>query len=221
MQQKTVPAQLWEAIREDDIARVRRLFLNHPQEINNYTPFAGGTYLHYAAGYGSVPMAEMMIEIGFELDRPGKLDGELPLTIACSYGRLAFARYLLDRGSAMDVSLSIRNPLIACISGYANQKEVPDEDFLAIAELLLAHGIDASVCYNSRTMVDMDATAFAWMWGRRDIARLIAHHLHGDDHAAVDAALAEAEVVAHGNAMSRTKFRRERYPPKPRKPKVV
>jgi len=215
-----IPIQIWHAIKADDVADVRRLFGENPEEIDGYTFFGGGTYLHYAASHGSVRMIEAMLEIGFALDKPGRLDGELPLNTACGYGRLALARYLLDRGSAMDVSLSARNPLIACISGYANQAEVPDEDFFAIAELLLARGIDASVSYNSRTMVDMDATAFAIMWGRRDIATLIASHLHGDDQVGIEAALAEAEVVAVGNATSRTKFRRERYPPKPRKSKV-
>lgn len=213
---KAVSAQIWEAIASEDIGEVRRLFRENPQEINGYTYFAGGTYLHYAASHPSVAMVEALVGIGFEINKPGSIDGDLALTVACAGGHHEVAEYLLDHGSAMDVSLSVRNPLFACISGYTSHRARPGEDFLTVARLLLDRGIDAGARYTSKTMVDMDATAFASMWGRRDIARLIAERLHGSDEAAIGRALAEAETVAIGNATGREKFRRERYPPRPR-----
>ncbi|HYI63393.1 MAG TPA: ankyrin repeat domain-containing protein [Allosphingosinicella sp.] len=213
---KEVPAQIWEAIADEDIDEVRRLFRENPQEINGYTYYAGGTYLHYAASHPSVAIVKALVDIGFEINKPGSLDGDVALTNACAAGHYEVARYLLDHGSVMDVSLSIRNPLFSCISGYVSHEAPPRETFLTVARLLLDRGIDAGARYTSKTMVDMDAIAFAWMWGRRDIARMIAEHLQGEKEAAITRALAEAETVAVGNATSREKFRRERYPPRRR-----
>lgn len=77
--------------------------------------------------------------------------------------------------------------------------DTPPENYLKLAELLLDHGIDYNVRYNTETMTNMDAIAFAWMWGRRDIARLIAERKAGGDETEVERLLLEANAVAELN----------------------
>lgn len=57
-------------------------------------------------------------------------------------------------------------------------------------------GIDASVRYNSETMQNMDATAFALMRREPEIARVIALHNAGGDPVKAEALLAEATATA-------------------------
>lgn len=48
-------------------------------------------------------------------------------------------------------------------------------------QLLLDAGIDSGVTYNSETMTDMDAVAFALMRGEAECAKFIAaHNLNGN-----------------------------------------
>ena len=77
--------------------------------------------------------------------------------------------------------------------------DTPPENYLKIAELLLDHGIDSTVRYNTDTMKDMDAMAFACMWGRQDIARLIAERQADGDPETVETLLAKAEEIAEAN----------------------
>lgn len=66
----------------------------------------------------------------------------------------------------MDISEPDRNPLFAAIhAGHKN-----------IVELLLKTGIDTTVKYTGKSMKDMDAIAFAYEWGRKEIAEMIKEH---------------------------------------------
>ena len=87
------------------------------------------------------------------------------------------------------------------------------EGLIKVAHLLIEHGIDLTACYVQQSMVDMDAAAFAYMFGRREIAAEVIGSLYGNDERAMAGAWAEAVEVALGNAFSRRKFRRWRYPP--------
>lgn len=113
------------------------------------------------------------------------------MNAACSGGNYDIAAYLLDHGAVMDVSASIRNPMFGAIVGGS-----PD-----VARLLIDRGIDTSIRYNSPTMTNMDAIAFAWMQGEREIARMIAEKHADGDTAKVEALLAEADVIAHANTI--------------------
>ncbi len=128
-----------------------------------------------------------------------------------SRGRVS---YLLSLGCELDVSTSLRNPLFSCIAGYRGDRDEPRERFAIIADLLIDRGIDLTACYNQQSMVDMDAAAFAYMFGRRDIAKRVITTLYGHDERFAAGAWAEAIEVALGNAFSRQKFRRWRYPAK-------
>jgi hypothetical protein len=82
-----------------------------------------------------------------------------------------------------------------------------------VANLLIDHGIDLTACYNQQSMVDMDASAFAYMFWQPAIGDAVIASLYGQNERLVASAIAEAMEVAVGNARSRQKFRRWRYPP--------
>lgn len=159
----------------------------------------------------------MLIDIGFNVNKPGEQECDMPLVVACSRGHFDIAKLFIEKGSLLDSTASARNPLFACCNGHVNNREFSSNEFLKIGKMLLDSGIDASARYTTRTMVDMDAIAFATMWGRNDIARQIAAHVCRENEDAIEATLIEAGIVAEGNARHREKFRRERYPPKTRK----
>ena len=79
--------------------------------------------------------------------------------------------FLINNGSELDVSLSVRNPLFSAIVGCSP----------SCVQLLLDAGIDSGVIYNSESMKDMDAVAFALMRGESECAQLVAaHNLDGN-----------------------------------------
>jgi ankyrin repeat protein len=181
---------LSKSIRECDVDAVAHYFAKNPQHKDAYTPFAGGAWLHYAAGAADVRVVKCLVELGLDVNRGDHRDGRLPLKDATYENKLDNARFLLDAGSVMDTSASVRNALFAAIVGKS-----PD-----IARLLLERGIDATVRYTSETMENMDATAFALMRGEGEIARIIALHNAQGDEAKAAALLAEAQAIAtrHG-----------------------
>lgn len=53
-EQQTVPLRIWAAIRSGDLPALRDVFRSNPAEIDGYTFFVGGTYLHLAASIGTL-----------------------------------------------------------------------------------------------------------------------------------------------------------------------
>ena len=176
------------AIDSGDTAAVRALFREHPEQLHAFTPFAGKTWLHYAARSSTLEMVKLLIEIGFDVDTPDR-DGTTALNSAAVGGHLAIAAYLLDQGGTMDVSSSVRNPLFGAIIGRS-----PD-----VVRLLLERGIDSTVRYDDGRWKEMDAVAFAMMRGERELARMIALRNAGGDETAAERAMAEGLRVAYRN----------------------
>lgn len=216
--------EVWEAIDSGDPALARRIFMKFPQELANANP-STGCHLHRACRNGSLPVVQAMLDFGADINLKDSRDGIAPLADACGSGRSEVVGYLLSHGCDLDVSTSLRNPLFACIASalyrnhiFATQAGYRDVDeaiegLVEVAHLLIEHGIDLTACYVQQSMVDMDAAAFAYMLGRREIAGEAIGSLYGNDDQATAGAWAEAIEVALGNAFSRQKFRRWRYPP--------
>jgi hypothetical protein len=190
MTPKTPMGQLWDAISAGDRTEVRRLTESDPALLGKKPPFAGGTWLHLAARWGNQGIVQMLVERGLSVDEPATLHGDLALVSAAHGGKLEAARYLLDQGSPMDTSASVRNPLFAAIVGQSPE----------VVRLLLERGIDATVRYSSETMTDMDATAFALWRGETELARIIALHLAGGNEVKAQALLSAAQEVVSCNA---------------------
>jgi len=198
--------------------------MKFPEELANADP-ATGCHLHSACRYGNLPVVQAMVEFGADINLKDSRDGIAPIADACAGGRVEVVGYLLSLGSVLDVSTSVANPLFRCISsglyrnplsahraGYKNVEEVR-ERLTEVANVLIRHGIDLTACYNQQSMVDMDASAFAFMFGLWDITEAIICALYGHDERLAASARSEAIEVALGNAFGREKFRRWRYPP--------
>ncbi len=71
---------------------------------------------------------------------------------------------------------------------------------------MIEQGIDLTACHIQQSKVDMDAAAFAYMFGRREIAEAVIFALYGNDERAMASAWAEAIEVALGNAFRREKL---------------
>lgn len=176
-----------DAIDAADLKQTEALFRQHPEQLEVFTPFAGGTWLHYAARESSLDMVSLLVDIGFDVNVGDRWEGASPLTRAAVGGKYDIVEYLLDKGAALDVSTAARNPLFSAVRGHSPR----------IVKLLLDRGIDCKTRYNTETMREMDALAFASMWGETDIVNIIAEHLaHGDlkmKHALMKAARETAE----------------------------
>lgn len=176
------------AIKSGDVSQLAELFRRFPEMASFRVP-GFHTWLHYAASNGSLPIVEYLASLGFDINFADDLDGVAPLKLAAYSNQYEIAKYLLDRGSRMDTSASVRNPLFGAIVGQSPR----------IARLLLDRGIDASVRYRSETMDDMDATAFALERGEHEIAGMIAQHLAGGDPEKTQLLLAEADSIMRRN----------------------
>lgn len=149
------------AIKQGDVERVVALIGSDKSRLEMMTPF--GTWLHVAASMGQLEIAKRLVALGADVNRNGGIYGAAPIKEAASEGHVALVKFLIDSGAELDVSKSERNPLFGAIHhGHVD-----------IVRLLIAVGIDANVRYNSATMKEMDAVAFAKEWGQDEIVKLL------------------------------------------------
>lgn len=187
--EKTLIMPIVNAIRSDDSEAIKLLFTQDPEQKEFYGPFGSTTWLCYAAAYGSLDVIKTLIDLGLDVNKGDKHDSKCPISYAADNGRPDIVDYLLSQGAVLDTSLSIRNPLFAAIVGRSPET----------VKLLLEAGIDSKVRYNSKTMKNMDALAFARMQGEMECARIIALWNANSDESLAKQALEEAELIAYAN----------------------
>lgn len=195
---KSLPVQIYEAIDQGDLDEIERLIRSNPDHLHFMQPITSQTWLGYAAGYASLAVVQKLLALGFDVNEGSERSGCKPLTSACECNHLDNAVCLLEAGSVMDTATSLQNPLFAAIVGRSPE----------IVRLLLEHGMDATVRYNSKTMDNMDAVAFALMQGEAECARVIALWNAKGDEAAAKQALDEADQIAEDNAYGKRKRKR-------------
>jgi uncharacterized protein len=198
---KSIHTLVAEAVRSGDVLQINALFQMRPDCVDD--GLLGG-WLNYAAHEGNCLVVKYLIDRGFDINEGDKYENVGPLTNACSGGHYEIVKYLLDHGAKIDVSASVRNPLFAIIIESVKQSmnrswgpstgEAPQ-----IVRLLLERGLDSTVRYNSKTMKNMDAVAFATMMGAHDLAHIIALWNAGGDETKAEGALEEARQVSHAN----------------------
>lgn len=190
MSEKHIVARIADAIDGNSSSDVLKLLEDNPEQIRFYTPFGRQTWLGYAAQIGKLDVVKALINAGFDLNTGDKRDNIKPICSAAANDHCDVVAFLLEAGADMDVSLSVRNPLFAAIVGRSPE----------IVRLLLRAGIDSKIRYNSKTMKNMDAVAFALMRGEVECAQIIAlWNANGDGSVAKDA-LIEADRIAEENA---------------------
>lgn len=177
------------AIKSDDCEAIKSLFTQDPEQKEFYGPFGSTTWLCYAAAHGSLDAIKTLTDLGLDVNKGDKHDNQTPICYAADNNRSDVVAYLLSQGAVLDTSLSIRNPLFAAIVGRSPET----------VKLLLEVGVDSKVRYNSKTMKNMDALAFARMQGEMECARMIALWNANGDEALAKEALVEAERIAYAN----------------------
>jgi len=168
----------------------RELFSKNPDQLSFYTPFGGHTWLGYAAQIGKLDAVKTLVKLGLGINVGDKRNNALPVSVAASSGHVEVVDFFLKNGTDLDVSSAINNALFSAVIGRSTE----------IVEKLLDAGIDSKVRYNTSTMKNMDAIAFALMRGEKECARIIAlRNTNGDEEQAVST-LAAAYEIADKNA---------------------
>jgi len=194
----------WQAVDKDQPAPLEQVFGQHP-DVKAWNVPAYGTWLHYAASSGSQKVFEYLLSAGTDLNAKNR-DGATPLVCAASSNRLRIVRLMLERGAEISSQTANANPLFACISGSAmdthpvHSSGNPPTDRLEIVKLLLDGGLDPAIQYDLQSYGRMDAITFAWLFGRRDIARIVAERLADGDLVKVEMMLEAADQAANSAA---------------------
>jgi len=162
---------LWSLLKTKDFDQVKKFVETNPEILKQKIPFAGGNWLHFTAAHSSLRIFKYLIGQGFDINAEGELDGDRAICNASCYDKPDIVTYLLDNGAILDTDKLVRNPLFSAIIGKSFES----------AKLLLDSGIDATIRYDSDTMNEMDAIAFALLHSQPDIANLIAQHLSNGD----------------------------------------
>lgn len=190
MEQKNIAAQIVEAIKNEDCEAIFNLFKENPEQAKTFTPFGGQTWLGYAAQIGRLDSLKALVEVGIDINLGDKRENRQPICSAAANDHLDVVEYLLRSGAELDVSTSVNNALFSAIVGRSP----------SIVKLLLEAGICSEVRYNSETMRNMDAVAFALMRGEKEIAQTIALWNVNKDEEAANVLLEEADRIAEENA---------------------
>lgn len=190
MTEKSITAQIVEAIKSEDRGTIYRLFDEDSSQVKSFTPFGGQTWLGYAAQIGKLEAVKALIEIGINVNAGDKRDNRRPICSASANDRYEVVEYLLGSGADFDVSASIRNALFAAIIGRSPR----------VVKLLLEAGIDSKVIYNSETMKNMDAVAYALMRGEKECAEIIALWNASGDGEVAKNSLKKSDQIAEENA---------------------
>ena len=140
------------------------LFKSNPDQIDCFTFFGGDTWLGFAAHKGKIRAVEKLIAIGFDINKGNKHDGILPICCAADNGHFSVVKFLLEKGSKLDDTKSVTNPLLAAITGCSPN----------IVKLLLSSGIDFRKKYNMSLGDNVDAISYAMFRGERACALEIA-----------------------------------------------
>ena len=178
------------AIRERDLVALQDILAAEPQQLETFTPFAGGTWLHYASRDGDIDAVRLLISLGVDVNIGDSRDGRTPVCDACLGGNEEIVRVLLDAGAKLDTSDPIKNPLFSSIVGRS----------LPSAKILLDSGIDTEARYSGASMKDMDAVAFALEQGEVSIAEEIARRqAMGNPKSMAQIIEAAQEVAAFNN----------------------
>lgn len=191
------------AIRIGDSQRLSELFISFPEMVELKVP-AFGSWLHYAAAVGTLEIVQLLVSMGFAVNAIEERRGQRPIAMAASTGNHSIVQYLLTEGSIVDTSNAICNPLFATIAGSVNTNAThspPNGKAPQIVRLLLESGMASEVTYNTKSLKNMDAVAYAMMMGARDLARIIALWNAKGDEVTAQSALNNAEYIADQNTI--------------------
>jgi ankyrin repeat protein len=147
-----------DAVRRGEVATVRQLLTDHPDHLHRL--HLGHTWLQIAAHYDSVPMIEMLIDLGIDVNAEG-VQQSVPLDAALRNDNPETVRVLLERGANPNQG----RQLLWAILYYGSHS-------LELVKLLDQHGVDLwHVFLNDRSTTKHRMTAFvaAGDYGKKDV----------------------------------------------------
>ena len=151
------------AIKRGDLSEVIRLIADDGSRLKMITSF--GTWLHDAASHGKLDVVRWLVSKDLDVNAIRETIEIRPLDEAAADGHVEVAKFLIDAGAILDVSNSVRNPLLGAIAGGIS------ESHTAVAKLLIDSGIDTTVRYPN--LDNMDALDYAREWGRSEIVEVL------------------------------------------------
>lgn len=161
MESIDINKEIRNAIKSNDICKVKQLMDTNNEVLNVVTPF--GTWLHVAAKKGRFEIVEYLISRGIDINMKGDIFDASALKLAAGAGHLKIVEYLIRHGAELDISLAQRNPLFGAI--YGGHKEV--------VEFLVEQGIDILIKYTGENINSMDAYEYARKFGHTEIAEYL------------------------------------------------
>lgn len=146
------------AVEDGDVAKVRQFLTEHPDMVQ--LDFGMGTWLHMAAMEDSMPMVEMLLELGCEVD--AQMDNSTrntPLSDAITKAKPAIAKVLLEHGADPDHNRHIIG------AAYASKHS------LELVKLLDENGADihAVFDFHSDPPTKINALSTAIEYGHDDV----------------------------------------------------
>jgi RNA polymerase sigma-70 factor (ECF subfamily) len=141
------------ALRNNDLLQVRQLARRSPELLSARTEWGigsegyywplGATPLHWAAGAGNRPLAEVLLELGADINALD-VNGNTPLKRATHMNQAEMVSWLLEQDADPNVAASNgQTPLhVAIIRAEVKRFDKPRYD---LAEALLVHGADPTV----------------------------------------------------------------------------
>ncbi|WP_394903561.1 ankyrin repeat domain-containing protein [Clostridium butyricum] len=150
-----------QAIKEDNLQEVERLIGNDKEKLNTVTPL--GSWLHEAARFGYVDLAEKLIDMGIDLNLECKNIKGSALTEAARAGQIEMMKLLRKRGLEYDLRDTDRNPLFRAIAA----------DQIGMVKYLVDTGIDITVNYSDDEDDPWDALRIASDYGKEEIVNIL------------------------------------------------
>lgn len=150
-----------QAIKEDNVAEVERLIGNSKERLNTVTPL--GSWLHEAAKFGYIDLAEKLLDMGIDVTLERKNVKGSALTEAARYGQIDMVKFLRKRGFEYDLSNTGRNPLFIAIGA----------DQVEMVKYLVDTGIDISANYSDDENDPWNALQYASDYGKEEIVKIL------------------------------------------------
>jgi len=131
----SIKQRIYEAIISSDCERLAELLRIYPKLVNDHGN-ATASWLKTAADFGSVPVIELLISAGSDVEAGADRCEGTPLVSAVAGGHLSAAEHLIAKGA----NVGYPRLLIAAINAERNTLE--------LVKLLVQHGADMNKCYH-------------------------------------------------------------------------
>ena len=158
---KELIKEMRQAIKKDDLQKVKLLIDNNEGLLNEVTPF--GTWLHDATTFASYELVKYFVEQGIDVNKRGGIVESVAIKNAAFKGKLDMVKLLYENGAKLYVDDLSVNPLFAAI--YNNHIEV--------AKFLVEKGIDLTANYAMGDLDKVDAYEYARQYGRTEMLEFL------------------------------------------------